>query len=236
MFMWNKNYFGIKNILLTVFKINFLLYIFSIFVSIPVTLLVSYPNKLRFFSVFSIGILPFFILYFVFLSFYYFGISFFAKTEFFLAETESMPKPTKIWDIQQNTVISETNPSAINFPLIKTIFLLPKAKIGKKVLMAYSCPMGICKNSTSIYRFVNMFRIRIPDSFESNTIIKIPYGGLLNKQTNVPGDLFLQIRFLTRLQAYFVSTIQILCLLIPIIIYFVFIINNTTEFAMKIIQ
>ena len=221
LFLINKNIFVIKNILLTVLKIDFLIYIIFLLAFIPTAFIINYSNKLHALVNFIYFIFPLIILYFVFLSAFLFGISFFEKTEIFDEYKKSIPKPTKIWDLKQNKLISDPNILINNYPVVTSIFLFPKVKPGKKLLLMSYLPIELLKKSNFILIFINAMRLKVPTTFELGETIFIPHGGLFNKKTQVPGDLIIQMNPLSKFYYYIYITIQSLCLLIPAIIFFV---------------
>ena len=218
--MIHKNFLIFTNVLATVFKIILGLYIFALLVITAIIFSSTIPDKLQILMRTIINFLPFIVLLYVFIAAFYFGMAYYEKIEFFGKDSEFDCKPTLFFDLRNNSFIEGPFSQENHFPITKTLLIIPDSKKGKKISTATSLPFQVLNNSNIFHRFFNIMRFTIPDSLESNDIISIPYGGLFDKDMSASGDLYLQIKFLTRKQSILFSLVQISTVLIPLILFF----------------
>lgn len=218
----NKHSLIFTNVLITVFKIVLGLYIFSLLIMMAIIIPSNVSNKLHFLTTVIIGFFPFIIILYLFIAAFYFFMSYYERIEIFGKDSDFVGKPTKIWDLQQNILIESQISQEKHFPIIKMLFIVPQRKKGKKISTSTALPLHIYNNSDFIRRFFNIRKFTIPESLESYDLVSIPYGGLSSKTSNVPGDLYLQVKFLTRKQIFLMTLLQILTVTIPLILFLVF--------------
>ena len=226
--MVNKNAFLIKNILLLSIKFIIFMYFFSLIIFFVLDIILN-PNKLllnpnkfnRLLVNEIISIIPFLFLLFISLICFLLIMSIFEKVEILEDSSKvNLPIPIKIWNVQENTCVSTENFNLVTYPAVKMNFLLPYNTKKISIISLIPFEMNKFYHQTSLIgRFLNTKRLLIPFEAKKDEIIVIPNGGLLNKETFIPGLLILQMKPLTRLQTFYFKLFQFVAGLAPCILF-----------------